>query len=372
MARSRRRSSKGRSTGERSPIKRASASGRHLQQSASATDSSVTSTATPLELDGSMADRYYAMAETMNTRGAMEMAVPFYRQAITLLLAERASLQQKLGGASAQPVAQELPLDELHGLLEAAEALGQSASTPAPTATDVRAQAALSSATGPGPSITRESIEAQIAELASELGKENAFQVIAGLKALADAASGQLPASGLALLGKAQMLLGKPVDGLHSFEAALAASPSDAELQINTGAARLAHGDVQGALVLLRGVWQQGLDALQPSSQQALFRNLSVAEAKAGYLAGALQLRFKWFQRDPQAVPMQRWLSWAQQGLEGSEKASPVRQAALALLTALQQAAPEERSLVQVLADALEDQGDYREAALLYRQLLRP
>ena len=116
MSRSRRRQSKRRSAAERSPIKRASASGRQLQQSASANDSSVTSTATPLELDGSMADRYYAMAENMNTRGAMEMAVPFYRQAITLLLAERASLQQKLGGASAQPVAQELPMDELHGL----------------------------------------------------------------------------------------------------------------------------------------------------------------------------------------------------------------------------------------------------------------
>ena len=122
----------------------------------------------------------------------------------------------------------------------------------------------------------------------------------------------------------------------------------------------------------MRGVWQQGLEALQPSSQQALLRNLSAAEAKAGYLAGALQLRLKWFQHDPQAVPMQRWLSWAQQGLEDSDKTSPVRQAALALLTALQQAVPEERSLVQVLADALEDQGDYREAALLYRQLLRP
>ena len=319
-----------------------------------------------------MADRYYAMAETMNTRGAMEMAVPFYRQAITLLLAERASLQQKLGGASAQPVAQELPLDELHGLLEAAEALGQSASTPAPTATDVRAQAAPAVATGPGPSPTRESIESQIIELATELGKENALQVMAGLKSLADAAGGQLPASGLALLGKAQMLLGKLADGLQSFEAALATAPSDAELQINTGAARLANGDAHGALALLRRVWQQGLDALQPSSQQALLRNLSAAEAKAGYLAGALQLRFKWFQRDPQAVPMKRWLSWAQQGLEDTDKGSPVRQAAMALLTAMQQAAPEERSLLQSLADALEDQGDYREAALLYRQLLRP
>ena len=161
----------------------------------------------------------------------------------------------------------------------------------------MRAQAAPAR-NGTGAVDHEESIEAQIAELASELGK-NALQVIAGLKALADAAGGQLPASGLALLGKAQMLLGKPADGLQSFEAALAASPSDAELQINTGAARLVNGDAQGALALMRGVWQQGLDALQPSSQQALLRNLSAAEAKAGYLAGALQLRLKWFQRDP-------------------------------------------------------------------------
>lgn len=309
-----------------------------------------------------MADRYYAMAEEMNTRGAMELAVPFYRQAVALLLAEREALQQQLGGGQAQPVADALPIDELHGLLEAAEALGQQQAAPS---------AEPSSAFNNVP-LKAPNLEAQIAELASELGKENALQVIAGLKALADAAGGQLPASGLALLGKAQMLLGQPADGLQSFKAALAAAPNDVELQINTGAARLANGDAQGALVLLRRVWQQGLDALQPSSQQALLRNLSAAEAKAGYLAGALQLRLKWFQRDPQAVPMQRWLTWAQQGLEGTDKASSVRQAAMALLTALQQAAPEERSLVQALADALEDQGDYREAALLYRQLLRP
>ena len=322
-----------------------------------------------------MADRYYAMAENMNTRGAMEMAVPFYRQAITLLLAERASLQQKLGGASAKPVAQELPMDDLHGLLEAAEALGQSASTPAPTATDVRAQAAPASATGQPITrqpITSDSIEAQIVELASELGKENALQVIAGLKTLADAAGGQLPASGLALLGKAQMLLGKLADGLQSFKAALAAAPGDRELQINTGAAHLANGDAQEALALLRGVWQQGLESLPPSSQQALLRNLSAAEAKAGFLAGALQLRLKWFQLDPQALPLGRWMSWSQQGLDGTAPGSPVRQAALALLQALQQADPEDRGLLQALADALEDQGDYREAALLYRQLLRP
>ena len=358
------------SAAERSPIKRASASGRHLQQPPSATDSAVTSTATPLELDGSMADRYYAMAENMNTRGAMEMAVPFYRQAITLLLAERASLQQKLGGASAHPVAQELPLDELHGLLEAAEALGQSASTPAPTATDVRAQAAPASAARQP--ITRESAEAQIAELASELGKENALQVIAGLKALADGSGGHLPARGLALLGQAQMLLGQPADGLQSFEAALAASPSDAELQINTGAARLANGDAKGALALLRGVWHEGVDNLRPKSLNALYRNLSAAESKASNLNNALFMRLRWLQHDPQAVPLQAWLSWAKQGLSKTNFSSETRKLSMEIINELLKHYPDDTVILKVLADALEGVGDYRIAALIYRKLLKP
>ncbi len=69
----------------------------------------------------SMADRYYAIAETMNTRGAMELAVPFYRQAVALLLCERDNLRQQLPDGQSNP-AKALPIDELHGLLEAAQA----------------------------------------------------------------------------------------------------------------------------------------------------------------------------------------------------------------------------------------------------------
>ena len=363
MPRSRRRQAKRRSASERTSTNSALPSNKDDQHSSSTSESRVTSPDSTVELNSSMADRYYAMAETMNSRGAMEMAVPFYRQAIALLLADRTSLREKLGGDSAQPVADELPMDELHGLIEAAEALGESSFNSAVTSMDVTAKAATATATGAV-------IEDQIAELASELGKENAMQVIAGLKALADGV--QLPASGLALLGKAQMLLGKTADGLKSFEAASTAAPGDRELQINIGAARLANGDDQGALVLLRGVWQQGIGGLQFSSQQALLRNLATAEAKAGSLEAALQLRLKWFNLRPDAVSLQRWLTWAQEGLDGTDKDSPERMAALALLKSLQQSLPQDRNLQQRLADALEDQGDYRDAALLYRQLLRP
>lgn len=307
-----------------------------------------------------MADRYYAMAEAMNTRGAMEMAVPFYRQAVALLLAERESLHQQLGEGAGQSVGGELPLDDLHGLLEAAEALGQ----PTPAASMVNA-AVESGSAGP-------SLEDQIAELASELGKDNGQQVIAGLMALEAQAGVPLPAKGLALRAKAHLSLGQMPEGVKNFEAALALEPGDVELQINTGAARLAAGEVEGALELLRGVWQLGLESLEPAQQRALLRNLAAAEGAAGHGAAALQLRLKWFQRDGGAVPLARWLGWAEAGLRGSGKGSPEREAALALLEALQQAAPEERSVLQARADALEDQGDYREAALLYRHLLRP
>ena len=325
-----------------------------------------------------MADRYYAMAETMNTRGAMEMAVPFYRQAIALLLAERETLQQTLGGVDAQPLAEAPTLNELQGLLEAAEALGKPAVEDPMVAGEPAAEPEEPTledpmvAGEPAAEPEEPTLEDQIAELASELGADNAMQVMAGLKALAERAGGSLPARGLELLGKTQMLLGQSADGLQSFEAALTAAPGEIDLQINTGAARLSTGDVEGALVLLRGVWQQGMDGLEPAHQKALLRNLSAAEAKAGHVAAAMQLRLKWFQRDSKAVPLQRWLNWVQQGLNGTEKLSPLRDAALALLQALQQAFPTDRTILQLLADSLEDQGDYRDAALLYRQLLRP
>jgi tetratricopeptide (TPR) repeat protein len=176
----------------------------------------------------------------------------------------------------------------------------------------------------------------------------------------------------LALLAKAQMLLGNTKDGLKSFEAALAADSDSTDLKINTGAARLAEGDLDGALVLLRGVYKAGIETLTPKILSALFRNLSAAEARSDQLAEALRLRLEWFKAAPQSVSLNRWLKWAKEGLAKSSQGEPLRSQALDLLKALQEQHPQERELMQCLADALEDQGDYREASLLYRQLLRP
>ena len=66
-----------------------------------------------------LADRYYDLAETMNARGAIEMAVPFYRQALALLLEERKQLRQLLPEAEQTRSAQnaQIPEAELNGLL---------------------------------------------------------------------------------------------------------------------------------------------------------------------------------------------------------------------------------------------------------------
>jgi hypothetical protein len=44
----------------------------------------------------------------------------------------------------------------------------------------------------------------------------------------------------------------------------------------------------------------------------------------------------------------------------------------LQLLQCLHQCRPGERPVMQALADALEARGEYRQASLLYRDLLRP
>jgi len=73
----------------------------------------------------------------------------------------------------------------------------------------------------------------------------------------------------------------------------------------------------------------------------------------------------------PNAVPIKRALQWAQQGLQSGESDPTIQKEALQLLKDLKSAHPENKEVTQALADGLEATGDYREAALLYRELLK-
>ena len=295
-----------------------------------------------------LADRYYELAETMNSRGAIEMAVPFYRQALALLLEERKQLRQLLPEAQQTGSDQnvQLPESALNGLLAD--------------------NASLSSG---DPDLD---LEARIAELAEELNADSARQVLAGLAELLSlSGSSRFPASGHSLQGKAHLLLGERDDALRAFTAARAADPKSPHHVLNLAASLLTKQKHQEALDLLRPLHQLGLSALPSELREPLLRNLATAEKQVGQPLAALQLRRQWLQLNPEALPPQRWLQWAGLGLE-QQRGHPCRLEGLALLQDLHRLKPEERSVKQALADALEAEGDYRQAALLYRDLLRP
>jgi len=313
-----------------------------------------------------MADRYYQMAETMNQRGAMELAVPFYRQAVALLLAEREALQRELGAdETATSHGIPLPTDALKGLFEAAEVLNQesTAGETAPPATTENKELTTDARNA--------DLEAQISELSDELNADSAKQVMAGLQSMAESNRQSLPASGIALLAKAQTLLGLHQEALRSFEAALKMDPTNRSYQINFGAARLAAGNLDGGLKQLRTVWNSGLDNLDSETLGALFRNLSTAEAKNNHPLEALQLRRHWMRWNPQGATPKRWLTWAQRGINAHQTDARLFQESLDFLKDLHAAFPSDRSIKTALAETLEEAGNYREAALLFRDLLK-
>lgn len=291
-----------------------------------------------------MADRYYELAESMNARGAIELAVPFYRQALAMLLEERDQLRQLLPEQQQQ---QQRLLDsreeQIEGLITEA--------------------ALLRVGSGSG-------LDERIAELAEELTPQSAQQVLAGLRELVPEPE-LLPAPGRSLEGKALMLCGRVAEAIASFEAAYAAAGQAPEHGINLAAALLAAGQASQAAALLQPLHQQGLAVLEPDQRAALLRNFATAASQLEQTLLALQLRRQWLQLEPEAVPSDRWLGWCRVGL-AQPPGDHARQEALAFLQDLRRLHPADRAIAEVLAETLEAEGDYRQAALLYRELLRP
>lgn len=279
-----------------------------------------------------LAERYFAMAEEMNSRGAMELAVPFYRQALTLLMAERNHKQR-------------LPADQLHGLLAAAEHWQK------------QPQQELD-------------IDQSIEELTEDLNEASAQQVLSALEEFENQ-KGLLPSNGYALRGNAYILLGRPEAALQAFESGCRADPARLDLQINHGGALLAAGETGAALSVLRNVYKNQINLLAINEKTALLRNLAAAEAKEGDLKTALELRMEWLIENPNGQPTEKWLHWVQLGL-AEHQPSETQNQALILLRKLHELLPDEKTITEALAETLENSGLYQEASLLYRKLLRP
>lgn len=290
-----------------------------------------------------MADRYYELAESMNARGAIELAVPFYRQALAMLLEERDQLRQLLPEQQQQQRLLESREEQIEGLINEA--------------------ALLRVGSGNG-------LDERIAELAEELTPQSAQQVLVGLRELVPEPE-LLPARGRSLEGKALMLCGRVAEAIASFEAAYAAAGQAPEHGINLAAALLAAGQASKAAALLQPLHQQGLAELEPDLRAALLRNFATAASQLEQPLLALQLRRQWLQLEPEAVPCDRWLGWCRVGL-AQPPGDHARQEALAFLQDLRRLHPANRAIAEVLAETLEAEGNYRQAALLYRELLRP
>ena len=241
-----------------------------------------------------MADRYYELAETMNARGAMELAVPFYRQAIALLLFERDRLRQQLSIGQFDSDDNAFQIDKLQGLLDIEQVreereVCEISSQGNFENKNISASMKIENTDAMGFFVSSR-LDSRIIELAEELTIESAQQVLVGLLEL-EQVVGELPSGGHNLRGKALMLQGEQDSAMSSFESAMALAPHHAGIRINTGAARLANGDLTGALSLLREVHGEGLELLNQATGNALLRNLSHAESQAGNPLKAICIR---------------------------------------------------------------------------------
>lgn len=295
-----------------------------------------------LDAAAPLADRYYRLAETMNARGAIELAVPFYRQALALLLEERNQLRQLL--PEHERLALQSPLeDDLAGLLQAADLL--------------RGE--------------RPDLDSCIAELSQDLTPASARQVIAGLdEVLLRSPDQRMPAEGHSLRGKAFLLLGEVEEALICFDAAHQADPAVPKHAINFAGSLVSQSRSQEALPILRSLYASGIDALDPAERQALLRNLATAENQQGHRLEALQLRHQWLLSQADALPPEGWFEFCAEAL-GQSAGQELTSAAVDFLKDLHKIWPQFRAATEVLAQVLERLGDYRQAALLYRDLLR-
>lgn len=276
--------------------------------------------------------RCHAIAEELNSRGALDLAVPFYRQTIALLLAGRER------AADQDPEAASVVLDAAAGAPAADEALVE---------------------------IPLE-LEQHLSALEEDLAPANAATIRALLLDL-QAQCADPPAALLALLAKTHLLSGDLPAALDHYQRALQRTPDAPALIVNTGAAWLACGDRAAALSLLRPLAARRHTIDSGRVLGALLSNLALAELEAGRVAEVATLRAELAGLSPDGLPLPDWLDdvrrWAETGH---------RQEARQLLVALRAVYPRHRVVLELLAQTLEELGDFREAALVYRDLLRP
>ena len=173
----------------------------------------------------------------------------------------------------------------------------------------------------------------------------------------------------LGLKAKIKLILGDFESAKDLFEQALSLDPSCVRLRFNTGSARFACGDSELALELLRPLLQEQKALAHIDALSSFWNNLIQAELTVGELQRAISGLCCWLDQCGSVVDPEPWREIAQQLLASDDHYS----AQLILQTFAEHGSHDQRrAVLPDLAELLERTGEFRQAALLYRELLRP
>lgn len=306
-------------------------------------DAPLSSTAEPRH---SLIHRYLQMAEDLNQRGAMEMAVPFYRQVISLLMG---------GEDGIQPAA-----------------VVQAERTSTVVSPRVVREAAVSDAliepepTGEEAAITE--FKRQLDAIVEQLQPHNSAEAAEALAELSERWTQPNDAL-LAAQAKAALLQGKIDVALKHFEQALELNPHSVHHRLNAASAHLASGRHRMCLALLEPLVAQQAALHELGILSSFRNNWILAQLADGNVEAANEALAQWLRDEPASVNLATWIEQAKQ-LRADQH---LRQAQQLLSTLAEGANAEQRRMVlPPLAELLDELGEHRDAALLYRELLRP
>lgn len=356
----------------------------------------------PVELahQAELASRYFNYGEELNHRGAPELAAAFYRQAYTML---RCGLKSELsGGRQAEPGIGQRggpggePRDELrfenHDSIYAhppENELPEDLLTPGlnPSSLDRPGNPSNSgnidnpgnpgSLGNPGilaaskaatpenqiiaSTITTEDRLQQIADMAARLSKNTAPEISDELIKITR--TGFRHPELHRLQGLTALHLKDNSTAMEHFREALAMDPMHYSSLVNLGGLLLPGGQYEEAITLLN----RALQSVDPESPEALpaLANLSLAHQATGRKMDEALLLLRIHRLKAGYIRNERLLTAATTMEQMGEDTS-----AIEILTWLSEQEPS-NEILRPLASLLERRGQYKEAAMIYRQLLQ-
>jgi tetratricopeptide (TPR) repeat protein len=322
-----------------------------------------------------LANRYFSYAEELNQRGAPDLAAAFYRQAYTML---RSSVPGEIPGMSRND-----PMDDTYPSIYAPQPESELEEGDTADATQPESEpdvgssildlnhensTALAEAEASTPekqatesTVSTESYLQQIADMATRLSGDTAREISDKLKTITQA--GFRHPELHRLQGLTALHLQDTSMAKEHFREALAIDPMHYSSLVNLGGLLLPGGQHEEAITFLN----RALQSVDPESQEALpaLANLALAHQAAGRKMDEALLVLRIHRLRNGYIRNERLLTAATTLEQMGEDTS-----AIELLTWLGEKAPSDTNL-RPLASLLERRGEYKEAAIIYRQLLQ-